>query len=430
VEALAARPEASVPQACGSWAATKAAYRLWDLDPVTPEDLRTAGVPAVLGRLADQERVLVVQDTTEIAVRSPAQATLGPLRVAGQRGVLVHSALAVRMDGVPLGVVHQRVWARDPTETGEAATRRQRPITDKESGRWLDTVAATQAALPPTVGSITVADREADIYELFAAPRRANDDLVIRAAQERRVAEGTHYLWATVAQAPVAGALTVALGRRDDQPPRTAVLHVRFAHVTVVPPRNHPDRAALAPLGLWAIVAEELTPPPGVEAVRWRLLTTLAVPDFAAAIAVVGLYTLRWLIERYHFVLKSGCRVEELHLETLERLERALATFAIVAWHLLWLTYLARRQPGMPCDAILATHEWQALYCTHFQTPLPAATPPTLHDAVRWLAQLGGFLGRRHDGDPGVVTIWRGLRRLEDIAATWRLLHQPPPTPT
>jgi len=428
VEALAARPEGSVPQACADWAATKGAYRLWDLDTVEPEALRTAGVPAVLGRVREHARVLVVQDTTEIAVRAPGTAAvLGRLRAAGQRGLLVHSALAVSPDGVPLGLLHQTVWTRDPAETGKAATRRQRPITDKESGRWLIALTASQAVLPTEVASVTIADREADIYELFAAPRRAHDDLLIRAAQDRCVVGEAHSLWATLAQAPAAGDLTVALRRRDEQPPRTAVVTLRFARVTLLPPRNHPDRATLAPLTLWAVTAEEAAPPGCVDPVRWRLLTTLPVPDFAAAVEIVRLYTLRWLIERYHFVLKSGCGVEDLRLETVERLERAVATYALVAQRLLWLTYQARRHPDASCDTILATHEWQALFCIHFQTPLPPATPPALHDAVRWIAQLGGFLARRHDGDPGVVTIWRGLRRLDDIAAVWLLLQSPPP---
>lgn len=431
VTALAARPEGSVPQACAGWAATKGAYRFWDLETVDPERLRAVGVPAVLARVRAQGRVLVVQDTTEVAVRAPAaRGALGPLRAPGQRGLLLHSALAVSVDGVPLGLLHQAVWTRDPAETGKAATRRQRPIAAKESGRWLEALAASQAVLPEDVASVTIADREADIYELFAAPRRPNADLLIRAAQERCVAGDGRYLWATVAHAPPAGTLDVALRRRDDQPPRTARVTLRFTRVTLLPPRNHADRATLAPITLWAVVAEEDAPPDGADPVRWRLLTTLPVPDLAAAVEIVRLYTLRWLIERYHFVLKSGCGVEDLHLETRERLERALATYAIVAWQLLWLTYQARRQPDAPCDTILAIHEWQALYCTHHHTPLPPAAPPTLHDAVRWIAQLGGFLGRRHDGDPGVVTIWRGLRRLEDIAATWLLLHQPPLAPT
>ncbi len=134
------------------------------------------------------------------------------------------------------------------------------------------------------------------------------------------------------------------------------------------------------------------------------------------------------MIERYHYVLKSGCRLEQLQLETSDRIHRALATYTIVAWRLLWITYQARYCPDTPADTVLATYEWQSLYCTIHKTPLPPSSPPSLNTCVRWIAQLGGFLARKGDGEPGVKTLWQGLRRLHDIAQTWLLLS--PTTPT
>jgi len=166
----------------------------------------------------------------------------------------------------------------------------------------------------------------------------------------------------------------------------------------------------------------EENPPPGVKPVSWLLLTTLPVICFEDVVQVLRWYSYRWLIERYHYVLKSGCRLEQLQLETGERIQRALATYTIVAWRLLWITYLARYHPQTPADTILATHEWQALYCTIHKTPQPAVSPPNLNTCVRWIAQLGGFLGRKGDGEPGVKTIWQGLRRLHDIAQIWLLV--------
>ena len=115
--------------------------------------------------------------------------------------------------------------------------------------------------------------------------------------------------------------------------------------------------------------------------------------------------------------------MEQLQLESAARLQRTLATYAIVAWRLLWITYSSRAFPYQPADSVLAAHEWQALYCHIHNTSIPTQTPPTLHTGVRWIAQLGGFLGRKRDGDPGVKTLWRGWRRLHDIAATWQLSH-------
>ncbi|MEY2831730.1 MAG: hypothetical protein RLZZ574_988, partial [Cyanobacteriota bacterium] len=140
------------------------------------------------------------------------------------------------------------------------------------------------------------------------------------------------------------------------------------------------------------------------------------------AVRCIRWYTYRWLIERYHYVLKSGCRIEQLQLKNAERIKKALATYSIVAWRLLWLTYQARQNPNLPCDTVLEKYEWQSLYC-HFQGYPLSKDPPTLQQAIIWISQLGGFLARRHDGFPGVKTLWRGLQRLHDIASTWKSLH-------
>jgi Transposase Tn5 dimerisation domain len=171
------------------------------------------------------------------------------------------------------------------------------------------------------------------------------------------------------------------------------------------------------------VVVEEREPPAGVKPLRWLVWTTLPVTTWEQAIAVVEAYRARWLIERYHYVLKSGCGIEQLQLEAAERLERALAVCCIVAWRLLWLTYTARTQPEASCTSVFARHEWQALVCTIQQTAEPPSEPPRLRAALRMVAQLGGFLARTGDGEPGVKTLWRGLMRLDDIAATWLLLH-------
>lgn len=428
VEALAAHPAASLPEACPSWAATKAAYRFWDNPHISPAAIRAAHTRTTANALAAHDTVLVIQDTTELDFTAhPHTRGLGPLAHRYCRGLHVHSALVATDAGVPLGLIHQEVWARDPQGVGTRPHRRQRPTADKESQRWLTALAATQAALPEGLCAITIADREADIYDLFALPRPARSHLLIRAAHNRGVVEESQYLFAAVKAAAVAAEIAVTVGRKGEQPPREARLTVRFCSVMIRPPRHHPQRRQLAPIALQAVLAEEKTPPPGVKGVKWLLVTTLSVTTVEEAIGCVERYSQRWLIERYHLVLKSGCRLEELQLETAERLERALATYSIVAWRLLWLTYEARRDPMTPCDQVLEPAEWQALTARMQPTPQMPQVPPTLHQAVRWIAQLGGFLGRRGDGEPGVQTLWKGMRHLHDMATTWKLLTQPPP---
>jgi hypothetical protein len=176
---------------------------------------------------------------------------------------------------------------------------------------------------------------------------------------------------------------------------------------------------------LHAILLREEDPVPDVdEPIEWLLLTNTPVASFAEAQQVVEWYCCRWQIEVFHKVLKSGCRVEECRLQTADRLYNWVALMSVIAWRLHWMTYIHRCQPDLPCTAVLTTIEWKALYTRiHKSTQWPD-TVPTVHQAVRWIAQLGGFLGRKSDGEPGVTTLWRGWLRLQDIAATWDLVNE------
>jgi Transposase DNA-binding/Transposase Tn5 dimerisation domain len=430
VEDLAAQPEASVPQASGDWAATKGAYNFWKSSRVESEAIREAHYQSTIGRAHTHSTILAIQDTTDLNFsRHPATTGLGLLSSQPYlKGLKVHSVLIVSPDGVPLGLLDQQVWAREPQPQLKAKQRRQRPLKEKESLRWLKGVVATELDLPEETTIVTVADREADIYDLFALERSENSHLLIRGTQNRRVDHELKYLNEVISQVKPCGELVVCVPRCDDRPARESTLTVRYSPVTIQSPRNRLRRSALKTVNLQVVLAREENPPDGIDPIEWLLLTTLAVGCFEDAVQCIRWYCYRWLIERYHFVLKSGCRVEELQLSAADRIERALATYCIVAWRLLWLTYEARMNPDAPCDMVLETHEWQALYCTIHNTPIPTAKPPSLRQAVRWIAQLGGFLARKHDGEPGVKTIWRGFRRLHDIAATWELSRSQPLT--
>ena len=423
---LAARPGEGIPAACATPAATKAAYRFLASEAVDAAQIVAAHVAASAERMRGEATILALQDTTTLDFTAHAAlAGVGPLAHPARTGLLVHSVLAVTAAGVPLGLLHQHIWARDAQAVGQRQTRRQRPTAEKESQRWLDAQAATQQVVPVGTRVVTVADREADIYDLFALARPPDHDLLIRATHNRRVAEEAHYLWDAVQAAPVGEVVPVAVGRRADREPREALLTLRWAAATLLPPRNRPDRAGLVPVPLVAVLAEEPRPPAGETAIRWLLLTTLPVADGETALRCVRAYAQRWLIERYHFALKSGCQVEALQLRTAARLERAVAVCAIVAWRLLWLTYLARADPEQPCTVAFSPEEWHVLFAaTHPRVDLPARPPPLGH-AVRWIARLGGFLDRRGDGDPGVKVLWRGLRRLEDLTLGWQLAAPP-----
>jgi len=276
---------------------------------------------------------------------------------------------------------------------------------------------------------VTVADREADIYDLFALERPAHSHLLIRATYNRRVEHPTKHLWPLMQQTQVAGEMTVEVGRGHDHPARQARVSVRWTKLKLEPPGHRKQRRRFASIPLCGLLVEEVEPPEGISPISWLLLTTLCIETWNDAVQAVEWYTRRWQIERFHHVLKSGCRVEHLQLETRERLERAIATYCLVAWRLLWLTYAARLHPEASCNIALSRAEWQVL-ASHMQgTRGPVQTAPSLAQAVRWIAELGGFLGRTSDGAPGVQVLWRGWRRLQDMAETWRLLRPNGPDP-
>ena len=429
---LATKPEGSVPQACGDWAGTKGAYRFWDNENVTPEKIRAAHQDKTVERVKEHGTVLAIQDTSSMNYAShKATKGLGPIDGHRTQGFHVHSVLAVSPDGVPSGLLHQKVWSRDPEEKRTKEERKKLPIEEKESYRWLESVEATKNAVSPETHIITVADREADIFELFALPRPDNMDLLIRAAQDRCVQvedPEKKKLWESVeAVSESSEIMTTHLEHQPGIPARDVKFTLRWRPVTIRVPSN--KKKKYQNVTLTAILVTETEAPEGVEPLTWLLLTSLPVETFAQAAQCVVWYRFRWLIERYHFVLKSGCQLEELQLETAERLEKALATYCIVAWRLLWLTYQSRKTPDISCESAFQTYEWHALYTFTHKTNVLPPTPPSLHEVILWIAKLGGFLARSSDGEPGVKTIWRGLRRLDDIAATWLLFHSfTPPT--
>jgi hypothetical protein len=318
------------------------------------------------------------------------------------------------------------VRARDPKAAGVAQQRHRKLTAEKETQKWLDSLSACQevAAQCPQTLLVNIADREGDCYDLFAqgqaAPAAAHAHLLVRSKHNRRLASADARLWDYVGRRRLAGRLQVRVGRRGQQPARLATLAIRFSPVTLQAPTR---RAGQPPLQLWAIEAREQRPPPGGAPITWRLLTTLPVSSLAEACEKVGWYAQRWQIEVIHKVLKSGCRIEQRQLETATRLERALAVDQVVAWRLLALCKAGREQPEAAVSAWLSQAEWEALWCQVHQCPTPPRTPPPVRQAVRWIAQLGGFLGRKGDGEPGPLTLWRGLQRLNDLTDMWCLCH-------
>ena len=427
MEQLSAHPEASIPEACGTPKATKGAYRLLCNPAVTPQRIWQPHFEQTARRAAEFDTVLAIQDTTEIDLTShEATKGVGYLASPHCRGLLAHSVLCVTPEGSPLGLLNQLVWARPFESIGKRRDCNQKPVAEKESQRWLDGLAAVERNLPNHPRVVLIGDRESDLYDLFARQRRPGVELLVRIYhRRRRVDHPARYLDQALAETPVGGYVNMEVPRADDRPTRTARMAVRWCNLLIYPPANYRGVSPATPVRLSFVQATEANCPAGQTPLEWLLGTTLCVESLEQAMQGLEWYSRRWMIERFHYVLKSGCGVERRALATVERMERLLTVYSLIAWELLRLTHEARRTPEASCEPVLKRVQWQVLHlATQTRTPLPTRAP-TLSQAIRALAQLGGFLGRRHDGQPGVKTLWRGWRRLTDLVTGYNLARGP-----
>jgi hypothetical protein len=404
-ERLAERPTASIPGACSGWAETQAAYRFLSGEDYDWMDILEPHRRCTRTRMAAHPVVLCLQDTTELNFNGQAIAGLGPLSYEAQRGMYLHPTFAVTAQREPLGVLDAWMWAREPK-----APDGSRPGI-KESVRWSEGYArvAELAGELPETRLVYVADRESDIRELMVRARDLGTpaDWLVRSKHNRALPEGGR-LWATVLASPPLGEIRFTLpGGRG----RTAreVRQELYAQRLALPDGRR------GTFEVTCLIAREIAAPPGVKPIEWRLLTNRRAETLDEVAQSIDWYRARWEIELLFLVLKEGCRVEALQLATIQRLERALALFLVVAWRIARLMRLGRTVPDLDAALLLEPEEWQAAYILA-KKPLPKE-PPRLDTVLRMIAQLGGFLGRKGDGEPGVKTIWLGLQRVMDFAA-------------
>jgi hypothetical protein len=330
---------------------------------------------ACVARIAERAEavVLLVQDTTSFNFsHHPQTGGMGSLENQHMRGFLAHSTLAVSGSGVPLGVWDQQVWVRDVATTGKSQQRHEREFIEKESYKWVAGL-PDLAAMQNVAQVVTVCDREAHIYEFLDSVLAQHADFVVRASRGRSFTQDGEAIFAAVAAWPVQQQYSLTLKRRPDRAEREAQVELRYGSVTLKCPKRVPTQNRS--LMVQVVEVFEPHPPPGQEAVHWLLLTSLPIDSVEQAQQIVTWYTYRWLIERFHYVLKSGCKLEERQLQAQPRLERLLAVFNLVAWRLLWLTYQARHTPDETCLIALTPDEWQALYVHHHRTTHLPETP-------------------------------------------------------
>jgi len=407
-------PQANIPEACGSKARTMGAYRFFQNPKVTLDVVLTPHTEATIDRMKGQRVVLVPQDTTTLNYSThPMTEGLGPTNTQADHalGLLLHDTVAFTEGGTPLGILDAQCWARDPAAQGKSYRRKEVPLEQKESMKWLRSFrkAAHVQKLCPQSMLVVMGDRESDIYELFLEASQEPDgpQLLVRAEKTRnRQVDPEEFLWGFMAKQQVAGTLKIRIPRRGSRQAREAWVQVRFAQVTLQAPKHCGSAPAIT---VWAVYVTETANHTVAEPIEWMLLTTVEVTSFAEAQQRVEWYSGRWGIEVYHRTLKSGCRIEDRQLETADRLEACLGVDMVVAWRIYYLTMLGREKPDLPCTVFFKEIEWKALCCYVNKTPVPPERPPSISKMVWMIAALGGHLGRKGDGFPGTQTLWRGL---------------------
>ena len=412
IERLSAKPTASIPQACGDWADTMAAYRFFGNEQIEWEGILAAHIESSVARMAAHPVVLCIQGTTELDFNGQDAEGLGPLSYEAQRGMYAHPTYAVSTSREPLGVLDAWMWAREPKDKDGS-----RPGV-KESLRWIEGYErlAEMAGQLPTTRLVYLADREADIMALMVRARDLDTpvDWLLRSKHNRTLSEGGK-LWSRVTDGEPLGEIRFTLAQRQGQRAREVVQQV-WAQALQLPDGQGGFVQATC------LVAKETDPPDGDKPVEWRLLTNLPVENLEQAAQMIDWYRSRWEIEMFFHVLKNGCRIEALQLGSIEKIERALVLYMVVAWRIARLMRLGRSCPELDAQLMFEPDEWKAAYILTKQK-LPDK-PPTLNEVVRLVARLGGFLARKGDGEPGVKTIWLGMQRVLDFAAGIRFSRE------
>ena len=433
--AMAQQPGASFSSVeKGNWPAVKGYYRLIDHpddSEVTPEAILAPHQQRVVQRMMAQSLVLCIQDGSDLNF-SGLDACEGLGRIgtnqtgAGSQGLHMHSMLAVTPDGLPLGVLDARLQAPETKAPEDTRPASAIPIEEKKTFNWILGLrkCADLAAELPDTHLVSVMDREADFFELFDEQRNnPRVDLLVRAKHDRTLGGDGQGLFEVVRQSPAQGRLQIPVPRqsarpkksgqkaREARPQRLAEVSLRYRQVTLQPPDRMKDRG---PITLWMIHVREELPPEGAKPLEWFLLATGVLGSIEDAAERLRWYALRWRIEDWHRVLKTGCRVERLGFETGERLKRAVAINLVIAWRIMVMTLLGRESPELPAEVLFSDLDIRVLKAFARQRKLEG--PSTVGIAVGLVARLGGYLARANDPPPGHEVMWRGFTMLQGMS--------------
>jgi hypothetical protein len=418
---ITSQPGASIPKQNKSWYDTKASYDFFKNEEVSLASLKDTMMLYGAQQVSDKMQLLIVHDISNISYNDLEAEGLGYLDNKEGRGILCYSSVAATTGGLPLALLYQHTWTRSLEELGKSKKRKEIRFEDKESYRWYDGMTEVNELLGEQVHKIHIADREADIYELFFHSYQSKTDLLIRARHNRNLSDGSH-LWDSIATEPAVAVVDLDIPDKTGKKALSVKAEVRYHEVEILRPSNNKNSYESVKLTAIEIKETSSLGRKKEELVHWKLLTTLEVKSIQDVFQCIKWYTYRWLIERFHFVLKSGTKIEELQLKQAERLQKAITVYSLAAFRIMQLVYESRHHPEISCEVVLTKAQWITLYMLINGNNQIPTQPPSLQQAVKWIGRLGGHLGRKSDGPPGLKTVWQGYQQLCHAASVYELM--------
>lgn len=398
-------------------------------------DQEVATLPAIQGphweltrqTMGQHELVLILHDTSELDFTDhPSLRGAGPIGDGRGRGFLQHNSLAVLPEPRQvLGLAYQQLWVRQEAPAGEHTQKRKRR--PRESELWPEGIRASGRP-PEGCRWVDVGDRGSDIYEAMVASREVGHDFLFRVTQNRQV-------WTTAEHGPVvglrdfAGSLPsqgcdrVEIPGRGGRASRTVTVQMAAAPVWIPAPEGTLRRWSQPIIAARVIRIWEANAPQGVEPLEWILVCSVPTHGLEELKTRRDWYCCRWMVEVFHHIEKNGCKEEARRFETAARMGACLAILSVVAVRIFQLRTALEAQPEAPAERVATAEEIRVLRAFHKHD----ADTLTVREFVRGVAKIGGFLGRKHDGEPGVLTLWRGYQRLQDMLQGYQLRASPAP---
>ena len=437
---LAGNSEKNISSAFDEWKDIKACYRFFSNEKVTSKKILDPHRENTLERIRKNKRVLFIQDTVVFSLGDrPGSSNLcfcskNNTSKKPIKGLILHGLLAVADNGLPLGIVQQQFVDRKSFRDKGRISKTQYQklsIEEKESVRWQEFIKFSNSCDTGNTEIIHVADREGDIYELYRECALLDEKFLIRASHNRdinksvRRGSSDEKLFDSLEATKAAGVVTIRINSSQPEKKfRKAKLTVIYKKISMPPPHNRTMKNSnnyLPMVKMTAIMAIEKNPPKNESPLKWVLLTNLHVDSLEGAIDKVQLYSMRWNIELLHKIMKSGFAMEKAQLRDGERLKKYITLKSVLSWRIFWITRYFYESKSETCELAFSAHEWKILYRKNNSGSAIPKKPPKLGEVYHWLGKLGGFIGRKGDGDPGFISIWRGWMRFTNLLEDYDL---------